>query len=199
MSDHQSRDPPDRRLAEKLSELALRLKGVAVARRVWDDLLTDEERAKSGFEEFARKPVAEHWIRLRGVLRPRAVLELAHGIGFLTPQEFQRLLARIGEEGPPAGRTEARPMWDKELCELRLQGRVIKRVRGRKVAKNVCLVLDAFQEDNWPHHVLDPLPGGPNSTRVHKTVESLNRGLEAIRFRADGSGEGFTWERRPSR
>jgi hypothetical protein len=109
------------------------------------------------------------------------------------------LLARTGEadEGSTGGGDS--PEWDGRLCELRFGGQVIKRVRGRKVAKNVVQVLDAFQEEGWPHHVLDPLPGGPNKERVQKTVESLNKRLERIRFCADGSGEGFIWKRLSSR
>ena len=88
------------------------------------------------------------------------------------------------------------PQLDPARHELRVGGKGVKHYKVR--SPNQETILTAFQEEGWPRHILDPLPGGPNKARVQKTVESLNKSLKGIRFHADGSGEGFTWERLPS-
>jgi hypothetical protein len=75
------------------------------------------------------------------------------------------------------------------------------------IASSVVKILDAFEEEGWPDHILDPL-SPPQSQRtaqradslqLRDTVQSLNRGLTAIRFFADGTGTGVRWERLNSR
>jgi hypothetical protein len=92
-------------------------------------------------------------------------------------------------------KTAHKPKWDRDSGELLLDGEVIRRVKSLKKAKNIVAVLDAFEEEHWQRRIDDPLPGGRNQKRLHETVKRLNDGLEKIRFRADGSGEGFKWER----
>ena len=72
----------------------------------------------------------------------------------------------------------------------------VRRLRGMKVAKNVARILDAFEEEGWPDRIDDPLPGGRKPPRLRGAVATLNRGLSAIKFRADGTGEGILWEAR---
>jgi hypothetical protein len=67
-------------------------------------------------------------------------------------------------------------------------------------AKNQELVLQAFEEQNWPDRIDDPLPGvaGVNAKRrLRETVEALNdhhKTQGVLRFYMDGTGEGVTWE-----
>lgn len=89
------------------------------------------------------------------------------------------------------------PTWDSELQELRVGRTVIKRFKVP--ARNQETILAAFQEENWPVFIDDPLP--PHSEidpkrRLHDTINSLNRNQknELIRFRGNGSGEGIRWE-----
>jgi hypothetical protein len=89
------------------------------------------------------------------------------------------------------------PVWDSELQELRV-GRVIVK-RFKVPARNQETILAAFQEENWPVFIDDPLP--PHSEidpkrRLHDTINSLNRNQknDLIRFRGNGSGEGIRWE-----
>lgn len=148
-------------------------------------------------------------MKLRKMSQCRAILELGPATNLVTDADYRRLLYEIGEheEPPPAPappvapvspETALQPEWDKAVSELRLGGKVIKRVRGPNVAKNVVMVLDCFQDEGWQRHIFDPLPGARDQKRLHDTVASLNKNLEGLRFRTDGSGEGICWDLTPS-
>lgn len=92
---------------------------------------------------------------------------------------------------------EARPRWDSELNELRMDQVLIKRFRWQAI--NQSMVLCAFEEEGWPEHIDDPLPPQPGldpKRRLHDTIKCLNRGhkIPLIRFRGDGTGQGIVWE-----
>ena len=92
---------------------------------------------------------------------------------------------------------EARPRWDSELNELRMDQVLIKRFRWQAI--NQAMVLCAFEEEGWPEHIDDPLPPQPGldpKRRLHDTIKCLNRGhkIPLIRFRGDGTGQGIVWE-----
>jgi len=86
------------------------------------------------------------------------------------------------------------PSWYKDRGELTFQSKIIKRIRSVSVAKNVVLILDAFQEENWPDRIDDPLSPSKEQQRLHEAIKRLNNNLEMIRFRADGTGQGILWE-----
>jgi hypothetical protein len=88
----------------------------------------------------------------------------------------------------------SKPSWNKPRGQLTYADRVIRSIRRLGNARNVVLVFDALQEQNWPDRIDDPLPGGQDSQRLHETIRSLNTGLRGIRFRADGTGRGILWE-----
>jgi hypothetical protein len=94
---------------------------------------------------------------------------------------------------PPADTKADRPEWNRGRGQLLFRGNVVKRARVG-IAKNVVMVLDSFQELDWQERVDDPLPEGRNQQRLHETIKSLNRGLNGLRFHADGKGQGFVWE-----
>jgi hypothetical protein len=80
---------------------------------------------------------------------------------------------------------------------LSFNGKVVKHFKWQAV--NQELVLVAFEEENWPVRVFDPLAPHPAldaKRRLSDTIKSLNRGQEnaLIRFRGDGTGEGVIWE-----
>lgn len=215
-------------VVEELREIALRVSYGPPAFRVLQNILNEDEWGQIEEElqeyypstesiEAGKKPkklpheyALQTLVRLRNISQARSVIELALANDLLTGASYRRLLREIGEqeETPPAApvppaavappEPPRHPEWDDELCELWYGGQLLKRIRGRKVAKNVIKVLDAFQEEGWPRHILDPLPKGADSKRLHDTISSLNEGLELIHFRADGNGEGFCWEMAPS-
>jgi len=83
-----------------------------------------------------------------------------------------------------------RPVWDPESGEVRIGDRVVRNVR-RGVAENIILVLDTFQECRWARRVDSPFP--PGDDKLGEAVRSLNKKLEMIRFKCDGTGEGVEW------
>ncbi len=89
------------------------------------------------------------------------------------------------------------PIWDRDLQELRLGNQIVKRFKVP--APNQETVLAVFQEENWPVYIDDPLPPHPNidpKSRLHDTINSLNRNQQEnlIQFRGNGSGKGVRWE-----
>jgi hypothetical protein len=81
------------------------------------------------------------------------------------------------------------PRWDNSCSSytLYLGTRIARRVVPR--ASNVIKVLDAFEEEKWPERIDDPTDAG----KLHETLRSLNQGLQGMRFRADGTGQGICW------
>lgn len=91
------------------------------------------------------------------------------------------------------------PYWDSSRRELSVAGTVIKRYRVP--AQNQELILSAFQEEGWPHHIFDPLPTNRNintHVRLHDAINRLNgcQKFPLVRFHGNGSGNGISWELR---
>jgi hypothetical protein len=85
-----------------------------------------------------------------------------------------------------------RPTWDRNTRELRLEGRLCKRLA--EMARAQITILDAFEEDGWPERIDDPLPGGPNRQQhLADAVRRLNK-CAHIRFYRDRTGEGVRWK-----
>jgi hypothetical protein len=94
-------------------------------------------------------------------------------------------------------RAVSAPNWDADRRMLRFDGQVVKHFKLH--AANQEAVLSAFQEENWPARIDDPL--APIETldikrRLNETIKSLNRSQHnrLISFRGDGTGEGIIWE-----
>jgi hypothetical protein len=101
-----------------------------------------------------------------------------------------------GNGAPPQQNTLLKPCWDPDLNRLTLGDLVVKEYRTP--APNQQLILSAFQEENWPPRIDDPLPPHPDQDpkrRLHETVVSLNRNQRnpVLKFSGDGSGLGVRW------
>ena len=88
---------------------------------------------------------------------------------------------------------DSRPHWDPETRTLSLNGQVVKRFKWP--AANQETVLNAFQEEDWPNRIDDPLPPKleqDSKRRLADTIKCLNRKQDnlLIRFHGDGTGEG---------
>jgi hypothetical protein len=100
------------------------------------------------------------------------------------------------ESDTSAGRLTGVPKWDSDRRELSLNGVILKRFR--RTAPNQERLLQAFEEDGWPHEMDDPLPrtnGVLPGERLRETIKRLNRSVTPglIRFGGDGSGERVVW------
>lgn len=98
----------------------------------------------------------------------------------------------------------AKPTWDRERQELRLGSIVVKQFKVP--AANQERILAAFQEEDWPLRIDDPLPPATDQDskrRLHDTINSLNRNQKQplLHFLGDGTGQGIRWElpNRPER
>lgn len=130
------------------------------------------------------------WLYLRGGTPWRAIADVAQTVGLLSESARRRLLRELGEPDA-ASASSVNVEWIKTLGELRLNDEVIRRVRVGHATK-VVPILDAFQECGWPEHIDDPITAG-DGQRLRDALKVLNRGLERIRFHADGTGEGIRW------
>jgi len=91
-----------------------------------------------------------------------------------------------------------KPSWEPDARKLLLGMRIVKRFKWP--ASNQEAVLCAFQEENWPERIDDPLKPHPDQNpkrRLADTIKCLNRKQvnALIQFHGDGTGEGVVWER----
>lgn len=89
------------------------------------------------------------------------------------------------------------PVWDSDRQTLRLGDSVVKLFKTP--AANQEAILSAFEEEGWPARIDDPLPpqhGQDPKSRLHDTINALNRNQKRrlIRFLGDGRGQGVRWE-----
>jgi hypothetical protein len=89
------------------------------------------------------------------------------------------------------------PTWDSGRHQLRVADVIVKEYK--LPSPNQETILSAFEEEQWPPCVADPLPVHPDldpKRRLHDTIKSLNRNQRTflIRFMGDGTGEGVRWE-----
>jgi hypothetical protein len=177
--------------ARAIQELATKLRGKTIARRVWEEMLSPHEHTQLPLQEFLASHPVDTFARMRRVPRERAVLDMSLELEFLSEQQYRRLLRQL--HLADRNRLDG-PVWNADRLELMLRGQVVRRLRYRGRARNVVRILDTFQELEWPDRIDDPLPGGADSERLRDTIKSLNRGLIGLRFRADGTGYGIVWE-----
>jgi hypothetical protein len=102
-------------------------------------------------------------------------------------------MAELSFDVPPR---QPRPVWDENRRELHFNGHLIKRFR--LPSPNQIAVLAAFEEENWPSKIDDPLPPLTDQDpkrRLHDTIRNLNRchRLPILRFVGDGTGQGVLW------
>jgi hypothetical protein len=98
--------------------------------------------------------------------------------------------------GRAAAKHGLKPDWDPALCRLMFGGLVVKQYRA--TALNQHIILAAFQEEQWPLRIDDPLPPVNRidpKRRLHDTIAGLNRNQlnSVVHFHGDGSGRGVRW------
>ncbi len=113
----------------------------------------------------------------------------------------QRSQIGTAENGRHGSNGSVYPKWDRDRRELRVGGKLVKVFKLPSPMQEAILV--AFEEEQWPPRIDDPLPGHPDhlpKRRLHDTIKSLNRNQKnsLIRFMGDGTGEGIRWELVPT-
>ncbi len=171
----------------------------ASAAIMWREILTEAQRAILGGDLEAayleEGQTLGMWHRVSGDQMLKGMLGLAKKLSVLDDRKYNWLTREIGEEAAGAVQPLAPPSWNRELRELRLGGKIVRRVRFMKKRTHVELILAVFEEQGWPEIIDDPLPEGPLSERLRDAVKSLNQGLLDIRFDPIPSGEGIRWYR----
>jgi hypothetical protein len=178
----------------KLERLELQVQSAPAAMAVWTTLFNAAERSQLGDDPYAAWKhsggTAGMWTIVRGVPRDQAIVEIAYALDRLDAATADELLPALGVDRAPA----SIPRWLKEKGELWFDGRIVRRIRNVARAKKVVAVLDAFESDGWPVRIDDPVTAGGDSSRRRRTIESLNKELEAIRFSCGGDGRSFEWK-----
>ena len=181
---------------EALETAKLRIQNPSGGEFLWERVLTSGERKRLGgrFELAYQRygGTAGIWLHLRGGTPQQTIVDSAHALNLLSDTDWRWLLREL-DESRRSTDSIAELEWRSDLGELRLNGEVVRQVRIG-VAKNLIAILDAFQECAWPEQMDDPLPPTTDVNRLRDTVKVLNRGLQRIRFFADGTGEGIRWK-----
>lgn len=94
------------------------------------------------------------------------------------------------------GFTSLKPYFDTRSRTLWVGEEIVKQFRVP--AGNQELILSAFQEEDWPDQVDDPLPPAPGlepKRRLHDAIHRLNRNQKKrlVRFRGTALGRAILW------
>jgi hypothetical protein len=84
----------------ELTRCALGIATVAAAERLWQRVLTEEERQRLGGDfrtAYAKHRTAGMWMKLRGVSRDRAIVDVAHAVDLITDATHEWLLRELGQ------------------------------------------------------------------------------------------------------
>ena len=183
---------------ECLRQNFLRVENRPASLRLWSRVYSHSDKQRLGGDMVAsyqaRGNVAS-WMLLHSVSGERAVAELALKLGFISQTTLEWLLEALGESPALATVSSDVPEWKGDVGELRYGGNIVRRVKSPCNARNIVIILDAFQSAGWPQRILDPLNGGRDSQRLREAIRNLNAKLQQIVFRADGNGNGVIWDR----
>jgi hypothetical protein len=205
VTDHRDSLTPDLPawLVDRLTQAYHRIQNLTAGQKLWHERFTDADRAV--FTEpwpavwASNQGTIGLWCRARGTSWNRAIAEVAHALGFLDQVSRDVIVAALPPEDQAAAdraairaRREAMPSWNKAVGEVRYRGKVIRAVKAE--AKNLRLILDAFETDGWPDEIYDPFPPDDASDRRRRAVATLNAGLHDIRFVSAGNGRKIGWK-----
>jgi hypothetical protein len=94
---------------------------------------------------------------------------------------FRALRDRILESLQQAASLKPeKPSWNGETLQLKFRDKCVRRLRPD--AEKMRVVLQCFEDANWPEHV--QLPSTWDDQTVRETVKTLNKELSSLRFRS---------------
>lgn len=195
VTDSQGR-PISKAVAHELQTAAARIRLAVVARRVWELLISEDERQRLGadFEACWRRfGTAGMWMEARGVSFEQAVIEVAEGANLMDAGTAAGLRLQFDMEDATPVHAENQPSWNPDRGELKLGDRVIRCVRVLQTPSNIQQILDAFQNQGWPSRIDNPL--GLGQQQLHQSLRSLNHGLAMIRFHSQEGAQSIVWRR----
>jgi len=165
--------------------------------------------ATLGYIDFATETTPTEWnqrtFRQDGphYLTPKiGVILTEAGAAFAGQRHFSGPRDNVRLGGTPArkdleSRPSDLPFYDKAAREFWGRKLLIKRFRQK--GRDQETILAAFEEQEWPPRIDDPLPGrnGLNRQRhLRDTTDNLNRNQQhrLIKFMGDGTGQGVLWD-----
>jgi hypothetical protein len=188
-----------RQVAEILETLRSRVRSGLIAAEIWD-LFTDSERDHLGGDlqaSWKRLGTVGMWMEARGGSLEQALVSVALAMELVNDRELRKLKRDLEldvEINDRVAPTEvAQPTWDSQNGELRFGDRVIRKTRVLRNPSNLQRIVEAFHVAGWPIRIDNPLSLGQE--QLHQALRSLNKGLDAIRFRAQEGGRAIVWER----
>ena len=113
----------------------------------------------------------------------------------------EALVCKLEGKAPPEPEAATRkpsvvepiqPRWDADRRELWFGSHLC--VRYKRLPLNQGLVLDSFQEMDWPGRIDDPLPRGI----LKDTLDNIRKAMNdsPIAFSGDGTAKGIIWRQR---
>jgi hypothetical protein len=193
------------RAERELQRFASYLRAPGFQGQFLDRCLTAEERRQflKDAERYLRERRQDEPLRLaldvwyagrHRLTLAQAIVRLASQHSGRDPASNNWMLEAIGQ-GPLPSSRPPEIAWIRERGELRVDGRIARIIRSLSIAKNIVSILDAFQRQNWPDRIASPFSDELTPQELHETVRSLNRGLQGLRFRCDGTGTGIVVSR----
>jgi hypothetical protein len=182
--------PPN---AKKLiNESSLRIKGSSNYVQFWERVLTDRERVQLGGDVdkcAENQPSSMNLLcELRECWsRERAIIEIAHSLGYLSSHDYQWIRQLDTDAIPVANRT---PTWNRRTGVLEFEGKRCRKIVIGK-ATNIVPLLDQFQATGWStcikfkFNTMDP-------QEIHQACRKLNANMEHISFFVEG--EDLFWK-----
>jgi hypothetical protein len=164
--------------------------------QTWHGIMTEHERQQFDRErpdlQVGEMSIISAYCYLRQCSINTAIIEIARDLGLTSQVNYRRLLQDISEPPTQVIHQFERPLWDREVGELRWGNQLIRTVARFNRANQIVMVFDAFERQNWQHRINDPIvPSDPE--RLNQTIRTINRNLLVIRFSSDGTGAGIRW------
>jgi hypothetical protein len=183
-------------VAAELQTAVLRLRPGAVGARVWERILTEQERQDlgGGFEACRKElGTVRMYMEARGACLEQAVIDIAERLNLMDAGTATWLRRELDLSDATPVSAKDRPTWNPSAGELRLDGRLIRRIRVLRRPSNIQQIVDRFEAAGWPRRIKSPLKLGQQ--QLHQTLRYLNRSLKKIRFRAQEGAQAIIWER----
>ena len=180
--------PPDAKKA--INEARMRIRGGQAYSKFWNRVLDAHERNQLGNDLEACWQQNHCSInllcRLREWTAERAIVEIAHKIGFMDPAEYQWLLEVAGDPLTDESSTtvEPTPSWNRETGLLEFAGQLCREIRVAR-ATTITPVLDEFQAAGWPPSIVY-VNNTVDDQRIHQVRRNLNSDLHGIYFTVQG-------------
>jgi len=179
-------------IRERFTDLAYKVRYPELRKRIWTQLLTEEE-CQRVLHSNVQDDMVQIWSFVKNVSLERAVIDLARKLGFLFPDEDQQLLEYVEPQkqipDPPAG--DAMPsyrdgkLWLGNECICTPCSRA-----GGKTRKEILFM--AFEKAKWKKVIKNPFKKKDRQS-VYKALQDANS-IGVLRFRAVRGASHISWE-----